>query len=879
MKKIWKLKICLILLFSLPLAVNATVLFQENWNSGSIDTAKWTPYTNANPDQGSGGVLDLVEVSPGSGDYALRMGDNVLNFDDWAFAWDVSIWSKATFPRGENIRCTFTVWHNYGESATGPPATGFYGPWHSQADTQIWRFMEACVDHVWSEQRWAEGGQAYRPSDQAGPLIDTGLATAFRNAGSKDQTLTLRVWLGDASGARMDYSTDGGQNWLIARISDGGISQPLDTRGQNAGMNHQNIRIGNHNPNHIAFGWGGMLNAPQYDSTKFPRPAYLYLDDITVESGGNGPPTPTPVPTPIVTPSVNDVITSPMLQLQGQWYEAVVPDTLDLAERARLAVHGLTSFLNRRDNYSPFIQAFFRYNPAYMFGPGGGNMYGPHNWGKIAESLLKARLMCGSTENMDIEEQSLKGMLSLRRIDSFPVTMEYPCMSRIMLALMTLDQQSSTPALRQVIQAYAQTHINAAADSGDKAWYYDGPPAGVFGFWQQAFIHGTALRVLSCWNHLSGDAGSLELGRKFKNFILQPRFWNPKAEPKAVVSFDRAHFYGHHHSYTTALMGLLWYAKATHDVRLMEFVRCGYEYLRNWGIARIGLFGENCTVGDMTQLAIRLSDFGVGDYWEDVDGYVRNHLTELQITDPVKLHAVVDSMPPPDDTPDPNNTTTDQVIERNVGAYLSDGSHPTLIPRGSFQWTICCSGNCTPALYLAWHGITRYDESNKVATVNLLLNRASAWLDVDSHLPYEGKVVIQNKTARVIQVRIPCWVDKKAVQAWVGGQAVSLHWHDQYLWLDELFSGDEITITFPMVTTTETYTITWTDNEFWFEGMNEGSGRDTYTLTLKGNTLVDITPRSTAQGYPLYQRNRERDGDRATTHTVTRFISNVLPGI
>jgi len=31
------------------------------------------------------------------------------------------------------------------------------------------------------------------------------------------------------------------------------------------------------------------------------------------------------------------------------------------------------------------------------------------------------------------------------------------------------------------------------------------------------------------------------------------------------------------------------------------------------------------------RLAIRLSDYGVGDYWDDVDQYVRNHLTESQL--------------------------------------------------------------------------------------------------------------------------------------------------------------------------------------------------------------------------------------------------------
>ncbi len=44
--------------------------------------------------------------------------------------------------------------------------------------------------------------------------------------------------------------------------------------------------------------------------------------------------------------NLDDVLTTANLRPKGTYYEATVPDTLDLAERARLSVHGLTSFLN-----------------------------------------------------------------------------------------------------------------------------------------------------------------------------------------------------------------------------------------------------------------------------------------------------------------------------------------------------------------------------------------------------------------------------------------------------------------------------------------------------------------------------------------------------
>ena len=44
-----------------------------------------------------------------------------------------------------------------------------------------------------------------------------------------------------------------------------------------------------------------------------------------------------------------------------------------------------------------------------------------------------------------------------------------------------------------------------------------------------------------------------------------------------------------------------------------------------------GMPDEGCAVADMTLLAILLSDGGVGDYWDDVDQYVRNQLIEHQV--------------------------------------------------------------------------------------------------------------------------------------------------------------------------------------------------------------------------------------------------------
>ena len=51
---------------------------------------------------------------------------------------------------------------------------------------------------------------------------------------------------------------------------------------------------------------------------------------------------------------------------QGQRYEAMVPDTLDLAERARLAIHGMTEPTDPQADYEVYWHVLFRCHPPMM---------------------------------------------------------------------------------------------------------------------------------------------------------------------------------------------------------------------------------------------------------------------------------------------------------------------------------------------------------------------------------------------------------------------------------------------------------------------------------------------------------------------------------
>src|ERR1041385_3487774 len=91
---------------------------------------------------------------------------------------------------------------------------------------------------------------------------------------------------------------------------------------------------------------------------------------------------------------LDSVLTPQRLKPKGEYYDAFVPDTLDLAERARLTVHGLTSFLNPKQNYAPYGQGWFNVRVPYLTSKLiGGSDSGAPNWGKIAEAVMMARVM------------------------------------------------------------------------------------------------------------------------------------------------------------------------------------------------------------------------------------------------------------------------------------------------------------------------------------------------------------------------------------------------------------------------------------------------------------------------------------------------------
>ncbi|MBN2292600.1 MAG: glycoside hydrolase family 127 protein, partial [Pirellulales bacterium] len=173
-------------------------------------------------------------------------------------------------------------------------------------------------------------------------------------------------------------------------------------------------------------------------------------------------------------------------------------------------------------------------------------------------------------------------------------------------------------------------------------------------------------------------------------------------------------------------------------------------------------------------------------------------------------------------------------------------------PAGGGDIMHCCTGNGTRALYYAWNNILQFQDGS--LTIHLLLNRASPWADVDSYVPYEGRVDVKVKKACKLSLRIPEWVAAKQMKCSINGKERALSSEGRYANIGHVAPGDVATLSFPIFERTDKVTI---------------MGKP-YTLIRKGNDVIHIDP--PGKNCPLYQREKYRE-KKARSKKKTRFVA------
>lgn len=599
----------------------------------------------------------------------------------------------------------------------------------------------------------------------------------------------------------------------------------------------------------------------------------------------------------------------------GERYEIMVPDTLDLQERARLAIHAMTEVADPLADYEIYWRVYFRSKPPMMI----------HDWDcplitiKFMESVSLMRIMSGSEQNSQVDRHWMK--LALRGLgpdglfytprEGRPWAYRYvpyqvnhresqllvPFSCGRLLSTMTLFALRDKGSLwRDSVRSLVDGLIKLAINANNFAFFYPTcmdaskkRPSRLSEIPTSAVDQENSRVPLGLVHayRLLGYKPALTLAKKIINYMRKYFFAEDGTFWQTPHNSKGAHFHAHTHG----LLAMQEYASITGDEELMEFVVRsfewakrlgfnlrkgeGYEYLDAPGSNLIGYFPEHsnspewegseiCEVADMISVALLLSEAGIGDYWDDADRWIRNMLAEGQLLSTNWIYDVPEGgFINPDIRVGPNSygcipsgvgayDTAEKVPERNLGSFAGwPAANDWYVGNGSGIMH-CCTANGSQTLYRIWKRILRYQ--NGKLRVNLLFNRTSPWADIISYIPYQGRVEVKVKEAVSLTIRIPEWVTPSETRCQVNDRERTITWDGRYAQVGSVKPKDNVLLSFPIHERKDVVHIE----------------KQKFMLIRKGNEVVYISP--PGHFCPLYQREHYRDNT-PRYKKVSRFVS------
>ncbi|MGH9162735.1 MAG: twin-arginine translocation signal domain-containing protein [Vicinamibacteraceae bacterium] len=587
----------------------------------------------------------------------------------------------------------------------------------------------------------------------------------------------------------------------------------------------------------------------------------------------------------------------------GAYAEAMIPDTCDLEERARLFVEKYLVRTTVADlHYEPFDWGFFDQVPARLTLGWGDYVCA---WPKFRESLPLLRLMIGGGESAEIDRawhdhlmRSIgpDGLFYIpaagRPWDTFKA---YPWLEKWLASYPGVRHYTYLPTVngRLLGAVTAQYRL-----TGDARW--SAIARGIVDRMNDLAIRSGTLTSFPRFLFTPGEKPSRDEVRRATARMMQQSgqeterniaLWHTWIvtglsqyyaasgyEPArdlayGLVNYMRAARYveewkSHFHCITLAIQAMLELAQATNDTELAEYAHRAYLVARSGSrsiaLPEIGYFVngtgrdpmEGCSIGDMTTIAVKLAQLGLQD-WEDADRYIRNALVESQRTHADQVRDYWrDLLRAGKASPEQvaYSHLVEQLPERLVGSWSLHFLPNELF--GSPHYVTCCSGNCSRALYYAWESILSHDAESGALTINLLLNRTSAWADVQSYIPYTGRVDVRvKKPCKELKVRMSDWIEKGRVGCAVDGRPSPFGWEGRHAVLGPVAPGAVVSFEFPIHER---------------RARLESFGHE-YEATFRGNDCVELSPGG--EHVPLFQRAYYRTG-RPRFIKARRFASD-----
>lgn len=334
---------------------------------------------------------------------------------------------------------------------------------------------------------------------------------------------------------------------------------------------------------------------------------------------------------------------------------------------------------------------------------------------------------------------------------------------------------------------------------------------------------------------IAGDEVALDLAQGIANYLLGPsRYFNYKYE-----------YFGHVHSATWVAAGLLYLGRVTKNEQYFNAGEKIYKYTRllssdfGW-VPEYAQWKEpseehceTCCIKDMILCANELILAGKSEYWDDMNKFARNHLSENQIK--YTGYVVVDNS-----RDDHDGITYRNLDKRFIGGYTG-GSEPNSISLTRFRSIAgCCVGTAPIALGILWDNTVTY--VNGANTVNIHTEKETESYRLTHEMPDNGRICLEVKKAMNAGFRLYDWMGKdwKLV---LNGKVIDALFseNNDIVYAENLTAGDVLELVFPIETVEK--------KEFF-------AGRE-YTELWRGADVVDLLPHG--EHIRLYQRDLTKE--------------------
>ena len=531
------------------------------------------------------------------------------------------------------------------------------------------------------------------------------------------------------------------------------------------------------------------------------------------------------------------------------------PDTVFLPDRAKLAINNLLGCLNPEKKHLPFCLTDLTGSPPRMAHTQFD--YSDHT-ARVIDALLLAREMTGDTsgENQltELKSQFFDGFDK----DGLHYTPENPWSFRhanmhyqrsvingLLSLILTNDSKKAENHLRKLTQALMNISIKREGYAYfPTVEYMPGEwPRGdwdILGYGTDpANTNGRLIFGLIKAYELLNDKNALDLARAYAQHVMyHSSAYLADGSFATGMEFREGHF----HSRALTMLGVIRYGYSVGDANALSWGKKVFDKACTYG-TRFGWFPERlvetrahgcetCAIVDMMESAIWLAKSGWPEYWETAERFLRNHLLASQFINLDGLEVCAGNKV------DPEWETTRDVARRSVGGFAGWSQPNDLFSKVMHDWDLytCCSAQGVRGLFNAWTNAVT--EENDVIRVNLLINSKSKIATVRSWLPNCGRLeIIANKGVNV-QIRIPSWLDQRALEIKVNGKSQEPSFlKPTFAEITDISAGSQIVCLFPITENKATESVLGTE----------------YTINWSGDTVTGVSPAGSR--VPLYGDN------------------------